>query len=160
MIMDDSLGERGPKVRVHPPSVMFIALVAGYLIRLFAGGRLPLPHVFAEGFGGLLILSSIAIVMSAVSAFNEAGETLRPETPSDHLLAKGPYRFSRNPIYLAMMLFGAGFGIATSNVWIILTTAVAGVVIHVFAILPEERYLSERFGEEYEAYRRRVRRWV
>lgn len=158
--MDASIRGNGPKVRLHPPSVMFVALLAGYAIRLFAGGRLPLPHAFAEGLGGLIVLASLALIISAVSAFAEAGEKLRPETPKDHLFTKGPYRFSRNPIYFAMMMFGAGFGIATSNVWIILTTALAGAVIHVFAILPEERYLSERFGEEYEAYRRSVRRWI
>lgn len=158
--MDQTLHEDGPKVTLHPPTVMFVALVAGYAIRLFAGGRLPLPHAFAEGFGGLLILGAIAIIMSAVSSFAETGEALRPQTPSNHLFTKGPYKFSRNPIYLAMMIFGAGFGVATSNIWIILTTALAGLAIHFLVILREEEYLSERFGEEYAAYRRQVRRWV
>lgn len=158
--MDTSVAGDGPKVRLHPPTVMFAALVAGYAIRLFAGGRLPLPQAFAEGLGGLMILVSIAIVMSAVSAFAEAGEALRPETPANRLFTKGPYRFSRNPIYFAMMLFGAGFGVATSNIWMILTTALAGLVIHFFVILKEEDYLARRFGEDYERYRRNVRRWI
>lgn len=158
--MDESLREDGPKVRLHPPSLLLFALVAGYVIRLFAGGRLPLPHAFAEGAGGLLILIALAIVMTSVSAFAEGGETLRPETPSRQLFTKGPYRYSRNPIYLAMMLFGVGLGIATSNIWIILTTALAGLVIHFFVILKEEDYLQDRFGEDYAAYRRQVRRWI
>jgi protein-S-isoprenylcysteine O-methyltransferase Ste14 len=158
--MDAPTKTEGPRVRLHPPTLMFVALLAGYGIRLFAGGRLPLPHAFAEGLGGLLILIAIAVILSAVSLFAEAGEALRPETPTAHLFTKGPYRFSRNPIYLAMMLFGAGFGIATSNVWIIVTTAFAGVVIHFMVILREEEYLEARFGEEYAAYRRQVRRWI
>lgn len=158
--MDETLHDKGPKVRLHPPSLLLLALVAGYVIRLFAGGRLPLPHAFAEGLGGLVILIALAIVMTSVSAFAEAGETLRPETPSRQLFTKGPYRYSRNPIYFAMMLFGAGFGIATSNIWMILTTAIAGLAIHFFVILREEEYLQDRFGEEYEIYRRQVRRWI
>lgn len=151
---------QGAKVKLHPPTLMFVALIAGYVIRLFAGGRLPLPHAFAEGLGGLLILIALAVVLSAVSLFAESGEGLRPETPKDHLFTKGPYRYSRNPIYLAMMLFGAGFGIATSNLWIILTTAIAGLIIHFLVILREEEYLEARFGEDYAAYRRQVRRWI
>ena len=58
-----------------------------------------------------------------------------------------------------MMIFGAGFGIATSNVWIIVTTAIVGVIFHFFVILPEERYLARRFGADYDAYKARVRRW-
>lgn len=158
--MDTTVRQDGPKVRLHPPTLMFVALVSGYAIRLFVGGGLPLPQAFAEGLGGLLILISIAIIMSAVSLFAESGEGLRPGTPSNHLFTKGPYRYSRNPIYLAMMLFGAGFGVATSNVWIILTTALAGLAMHYFVILREEDYLGERFGEEYAAYRLHVRRWI
>jgi len=83
-----------------------------------------------------------------------------PATPASELFQKGPYKFSRNPIYLAMVVFGAGFGIATSNVWIIVTTAIVGLIFHFFVILPEERYLARRFGAEYDAYRSRVRRWI
>lgn len=152
--------EEGPRVRVHPPTVMFAALLAGYLIRLYAGGSMPLPRALAEGLGGFLIILALGILMAATRAFNEAGETLQPNTPSKRLLTEGPYRFSRNPIYLAMMIFGAGFGGATSNVWIILTTAFAGVILHFFAIRPEEAYLERKFGEAFADYRRRVRRWI
>lgn len=149
-----------PAVKLHPPTVLFIALVSGYVIRLFVGGRMPLPRAFAEGVGGLLVIVSLGLVLSAVQIFAEKGQGLRPATPAGELFQKGPYKFTRNPIYLAMMLFGAGFGIATSNVWIIITTAVAGIIIHFLAILPEEEYLERKFGEEYAAYKARVRRWI
>lgn len=149
-----------PAVKIHPPSLLFLALVAGYVIRLFVGGRLPLPRAFAEGLGGLLIIISLGLAMAAIRIFTEKGQGLRPATPASALFQKGPYKFSRNPIYLAMMLFGAGFGVATSNVWIIITTAAAGVIIHFMAILPEEAYLERKFGEEYSVYKARVRRWL
>lgn len=152
--------EEGPKVRLHPPLLVFGALIAGYVLRLLVGGMLPLPRAFAEGLGGLLIIIGLGLVMAAVNEFNGQGERLRPQTPSRALLTKGVYKFSRNPIYLGMMVFGAGFGVATSNAWIIATTAIASAIIHVFVIRPEEAYLAAKFGAEYEEFRKRVRRWI
>lgn len=149
-----------PAVKIHPPTVLFAAIVAGYIIRLFVGGRLPLPRAFAEGLGGFLILVALGLMMMAIRIFVEEGQPLMSATPAKELFQKGPYRFPRNPLYLAMMHFGAGFGVATSNVWIIITTAVAGTIIQFMAILPEEAYLERKFGEEYAAYKARVRRWV
>jgi protein-S-isoprenylcysteine O-methyltransferase Ste14 len=149
-----------PAVSLHPPTILFIALVAGYVIRLFVGGRLPLPRAFAEGLGGLLIIVALGLLTAAMRVFVEHAQPLLPATPAKALFQKGPYKFTRNPIYLAMMLFGAGFGVATSNVWIIITTALAGVLFHFVVILPEEAYLERKFGGEYAAYKGRVRRWV
>jgi len=152
--------EDRPDVKLHPPTALFLALIAGYLIRLFAGGRMPIPRAFAEGLGGLMIIVALGLVLSSVQIFAEKGQGLRPATPASELFQKGPYKFSRNPIYLAMVIFGAGFGIATSNVWIIVTTAIVGLLFHFVVILPEERYLARRFGAEYDAYKTRVRRWI
>jgi len=149
-----------PAVNLHPPTMMFAALVAGYLIRLFAGGRLPLPRAFAEGLGGLLIIVSLGVFMAAIRVFVEKAQPLTPATPAKELFVKGPYKFTRNPIYLAMMLFGAGFGIATSNIWIIFTTMLVGLIIQLRVIMPEEGYLARKFGNEYAAYKSRVRRWI
>ena len=157
--MPESYEDR-PRVWFHPPTMLFAALVIGFGVRVFVGGYLPLPRILAEGLGGLLIICSLGIVISAVSAFAEGGENLQPDTPSKQLFVNGPYRFSRNPIYLSMMLFGVGFGLATSNLWIILSTLCAGLLFHFFVILPEERYLTDKFGDEYETYKKAVRRWI
>ena len=149
-----------PAVTLHPPLTIFVALVAGYVIRLFVGGRLPLPRAFAEGLGGLLIILALGLLMAAMRVFVEHAQPLLPATPAKALFLKGPYKFTRNPIYLAMMLFGAGFGIATSNIWIIITTSLAGLLFHFLVILPEEAYLARRFGAEYAAYKGKVRWWV
>jgi protein-S-isoprenylcysteine O-methyltransferase Ste14 len=152
--------EDRPNVGIHPPTVFFSALIIGFAIRVFAGGWLPLPRVFAEGVGGLTMIAALSIVITSISAFAEAGETLRPATPSHQLFTKGIYRRSRNPIYLAMVLFGAGFGIATLNLWIVLTSILTGVVLNFLVIPHEEEYLARRFGVDYEDYRLQVRRWL
>lgn len=152
--------EDKPDVSIHPPTVFFAALIIGYTIRIFAGGYLPLPGAIAEAAGGLMMLASLVLMVAGVSVFSEKAEELRPATPSKALLTDGPYRYSRNPIYLAMVLFGAGFGVATQNLWIILTTTAAGLIINFFVIPPEETYLERRFGVDYREFKERVRRWV
>lgn len=152
--------EDRPAVAIHPPTLFFSALIIGFIIRIFAGGWMPLPDIAAEGAGGVMMLAALAVAIASVSSFAEAGEQLPPATPSHQLLTTGMYARSRNPIYLAMVLFGAGFGVATENLWVVITTVLAGVILNFFVIPQEEEYLARRFGGEYEDYRRRVRRWV
>lgn len=157
--MTDTM-EDHPDVSIHPPTILFAALIIGFTIRVFIGGWLPFSRVFAEGFGGLIMLGGLGLAIASISAFAEAGETLRPATPSHQLFTGGAYKYSRNPIYLAMVLFGVGFGVATLNLWIILTTIGAGVIFNFFVIPGEEAYLKRRFGDEFTAYKAKVRRWV
>lgn len=158
--MTDRLEDK-PDVAIHPPTIIASALLLGFMLRIFLGGGLGfIPQAFAEGMGGVMLLASMVMMVASVSAFAEGGETLRPATPSDQLFTGGPYRYTRNPIYLAMMLFGAGFGVTTLNLWVIVTTLIAGVIFNFFVIPQEEEYLARRFGEEYGAYKRKVRRWV
>ena len=149
-----------PNVSLHPPTIFFSALIIGFIIRAFAGGWLPLPDIAAEAAGGILIMGGLALAISAVSSFAEAGETLRPATPSNQLLTGGPFNYSRNPIYLAMVIFGVGFGIATENIWIVLTSILTGVIYNFLVIPAEEKYLHDRFGADYAEYKANVRRWL
>ena len=152
--------EDRPKVWFHPPALLFTAIVAGYAVRLFAGGWLPIPQALGEGLGVLLICASMFIMIGAVRLFGETGEELQPASPSHQLIQQGPFARSRNPIYLAFMLFGVGLGFATLNLWMIVTTLIVGLFINFLIIKPEERYLEDRFGNEYLEYKKRVRRWI
>ena len=152
--------EDKPNVALHPPSTMLSAFVFGFTLRVFMPIDLPGAAVFYEAIGGLLTLAALAMMMAAISAFSEAGETLRPSTPSFQLLSGGVYRLSRNPIYLAMVVFGIGFGIATQNLWIIATSLLAGVAFNFFVIPEEEAYLRRQFGLDYVEYCEKTRRWL
>lgn len=152
--------EDRPEVSIHPPTVFFSALLIGYILRVFLGGWLPLPRIIGEGAGGLMMVAALIMAVSAITAFAEAGEKLTPASPSVAFFTDGPFRLSRNPIYLAMILFGVGFGLATLNIWIIAASILAGAIFNFFVIPQEEDYLARRFGTDYAAYRARVRRWL
>jgi len=154
------LDDEKPGVWIHPPYLMLIVFVAGFALRVAFGGYLPIPRVAGEGAGTALIIAAIILIQMAVTIFVDGGEELRPPTPSRQLFTKGLYARSRNPIYLAMLVLGTGIGLATLNLWTVLLTGVAGVLLFYFVIKPEERYLEERFGEAYEAYRKQTRRWI
>ena len=154
------LVEDRPRVFFHPPTVLFTGIFAGFVTRIFMGGYLPIPQLVGEGIGIILIMAGVSIFITAISIFAEADETLKPDTPSHQLLKSGPFTRSRNPIYLGMMFFGVGLGFATLNAWIILTTILTGLILHFLVILPEERYLSEQFGAEFNDYKKEVRRWI
>jgi len=152
--------EDKPDVVIHPPTIYFAALLIGFVVRGFAGGALPLPDLVAEGVGGVFLISALILMVPSVSAFAEAGESLPPATPSRVLLTGGAYRYSRNPIYLAMTLFGVGFGVATENLWIVLASLAAAAIINFFVIPAEEAYLERQFGIDYREFKERVRRWL
>lgn len=152
--------EDRPEVSLHPPTIFLSGLVIGFLLRAFLGGWLPLPRLAGEAAGGVLLLAGVVIAVSAISAFSESGEKLPPATPSNALLTHGAFQWSRNPIYLAMTLVGIGFGLATLNLWMILTSLATAALLNFFVIPREEDYLMRRFGSDYAAYRAKVRRWL
>lgn len=152
--------EDRPDVSLHPPTIFFAGLVIGFILRAFLGGWLPMPRLVGEAAGGVVLLAGILIAVAAVSAFTESGEKLPPATASNALLTDGAFRWSRNPIYLSMALVGIGFGLATLNLWMILTSLATAAILNFFVIPQEEDYLMRRFGADYAAYRAKVRRWL
>jgi protein-S-isoprenylcysteine O-methyltransferase Ste14 len=92
--------------------------------------------------------------------FRRTGQDPAPWKPSPSLILDGPYRFSRNPIYTGMTLVQLGVGISAGNGWIVLLAPLALLIVHVTAVLPEEAYLGERFGESYLRYKESVRRYL
>ena len=83
-----------------------------------------------------------------------------PREPSPELILGGPFRWSRNPIYLGMTLIQAGVGVALGNAWLLLLLAPTLVILQREVIAKEEAYLTRKFGDAYLAYQRSVRRWL
>lgn len=110
--------------------------------------------------GRLLIAAGILLALWAALHFHRARTTLIPHAEPTGLVTGGPYRFSRNPIYVADLMILAGWALVLGTVAGLLLLIPLFWVLETRFVRPEEARLSSAFGEDYEAYRRRVRRWL
>jgi protein-S-isoprenylcysteine O-methyltransferase Ste14 len=151
----------GARVRIPPPLVFLALIGAGVALRYVVAPP-PLPGSRGEQFavGGALVAMALAIGGSAVGLFKKSGQDARPWMPSPSLVLQGAYRFTRNPMYVGMTLIQIGIGVILDNLWIVVGAALALVVVHYTAVLREEAYLDEKFGDDYRAYKKKVRRWL
>ena len=151
----------GARVRIPPPLVLVAFLLAGFLLRpLVAPPPLPFSRTVQIIIGGVLFLAAVALGGSARGLFSASGQDLRPWMPSPSLLVGGPYRLTRNPMYVAMFILEIAIGCFAGDLWIVLLAPMFLVTVHYTAVLREEAYLEEKFGDEYRAYKRRVRRYL
>jgi len=142
----------------RPPAIYLTAIVTGLVLH-FAW---PIPFVpsLAMPFGVLIAVFAVMLFIWSIRTFHSAGTPVPGNRPTTTIVKVGPYRFSRNPIYLAFSLFQIGIALGVNDAWI-LVTLVPAISITSFVVIPrEERYLEERFGEEYAGYKASVRRWL
>jgi protein-S-isoprenylcysteine O-methyltransferase Ste14 len=144
---------------IRPPLVSLMSLILGGLVQLVA----PLPFVpraLTVPLGVSLVVVAIALFWFSVAKFQAAGTPVPGHKPSTAIVRTGPYRFSRNPIYLAFSVFQLGIAIWVNSLWLLATLAGALALIHYVVIPREEQYLERRFGAEYSDYKASVRRWL
>ena len=153
--------EKGADVRFPPPLVWVGGLILGILLDRFAIA-VPFPVGRAAGLtvGAILMAIGAALPVSARLYFKRTGQSVRPWDPTPELIFEGPYRFTRNPMYVGLTLFQIGLGLIFNNAWVSALALLALAVVHFIAVLPEERYLSGKFGDSYRAYLGRVRRYL
>jgi protein-S-isoprenylcysteine O-methyltransferase Ste14 len=146
-------------VRFPPPLIFAAGFAAGWLLDRWM--PIPLPQglrVVAVGWPVVTVGAWLAAW--SVLTLARAGTTVRPDRPSTVLVAVGPFRFSRNPLYLSFVLLYAGTALLTNTVWALVVLPLVAWAIDRAVIAREERYLATAFGETYEDYRRGVPRWV
>ncbi len=160
--MDDLQSRHGgARVTVPPPSLFLAALAAGVLIdRFVARWAVPGGVMVRVVLSALAIAAGLALGGPAIRLFRRTGQDPRPWHPTPELVFRGPYRFTRNPMYLGLTLLTIGLGVASGTLWTLPLAFAALAVVHVLAVLPEERYLTARFGAPYLAYKARVRRYL
>jgi protein-S-isoprenylcysteine O-methyltransferase Ste14 len=150
----------GPRVRFPPPLVfvgfILVGVAARYALPLDA--RIGWPLRTAAGIA--IIGCGLALIVWANRGFIRIGRKPEPWLPSSALILEGPYRFTRNPMYVGMTLIQLGIAAAADNGWIALFTAPSLLVVHFMAVVPEERYLEETFGDSYAALKKQVRRYL
>jgi protein-S-isoprenylcysteine O-methyltransferase Ste14 len=110
--------------------------------------------------GLALIVAGSALVVWAFIAFARARTTVRPDRAATALVMTGPYGFSRNPIYVADALIYVGVALLVNSAWALVLLPVVLALLARRVIRREEQYLHAEFGDEYEQFRRRVRRWL
>ncbi len=152
---------RGLELRIPPP---FIALLVAAALWLLARGA----PVAAPRSTLTLVLSLVTGLTGGLLAawgaatFARSGTTVSPTSPdrTTRVVRSGPFAFTRNPMYVGVLLVVAAWGIWLRSPWLLLALPAMAAYLTRFQIVPEERILREKFGAEYDAYCARVRRWL
>ncbi|MBE2182351.1 MAG: isoprenylcysteine carboxylmethyltransferase family protein [Anaerolineae bacterium] len=147
-----------PDVITLPPLIFAAGGIAGILLNML----IPLSILpdWLRWAGIVLVVLSLIPGPWALLNMMRAGTHPEPTHPTTALVTNGPFRFSRNPIYLTFTLFFLGFALITLNLWLIAILPVVLIVLIKGVIEREECYLERKFGEDYRVYKGRVRRWI
>ncbi len=145
--------------KIPPPIIAVLVGVGTYFSRDW------LPHVESDTlfYGGLgCELLAVVINLTAIASFIKHKTTINPVKPhaATALVTTGMFAFSRNPMYLGLLLFLFGFALQVNPVGGVLLLALFVLYINAFQVLPEERAMLDEFGDEYREYMRNVRRWI
>ncbi len=146
-------------VKIEPLVVLLAHVLAMFLLTWL----LPLPLAFPkflEWIGYALILIGLGLASNAVRRFRQAHTTTHPYRPVTKIIISGPYRFSRNPIYLGFLWLLVGFSFAVRSYWGLILSPLFVVLMNTLVIQYEEVYLEQKFKDDYISYKSRVRRWL
>jgi protein-S-isoprenylcysteine O-methyltransferase Ste14 len=148
-----------PGVVILPPLLYAAALAAGLLLHLLMP-RQPLTPWVARPLGMMLLIASGALARWGEKTMRRAGTNVSPNEPTLTIVGDGPFRFTRNPLYVSMTGLYLGVTLLVDALWPLLLLVPLVLVAHYGIIRREERYLEAKFGETYRAYNARVRRWL
>ncbi|MEQ1737764.1 MAG: isoprenylcysteine carboxylmethyltransferase family protein [Rhodoglobus sp.] len=163
----ESASPTAVRVRAWVGTIVFLffapGIVAGLIPGLIHGYRMPdwdgwfVPVAIVAG---LLILGGVAVLLNAFVRFARAGGTPAPPVPTAHLVVVGPYRFVRNPMYVAVMAIILGQALLFASWATLIYLALAVTSVALFVRFYEEPTLERTYGDEYRTYRTNVRGWI
>lgn len=149
---------RGP-LRFPPPLLYFAGFMAGLGLELALPTAQPAGGVRIAA-GAVAVAALLGLDTAATIRFARAGTPVNPMKSASALITSGPYRLTRNPMYLGMAVVYAGLAVATGVLWALAALPLVLFAVDRLVIAREERHLLAVFGAPYEAYRARVRRWL
>lgn len=151
-----------PNTIPWPPLIVVCTIAIGLILNSVydLGSPFGIVGELLFGLGAMVILIAILIDISAMRTMRVAKTTIMPHKGSDHLVTKGVFAFSRNPIYLANAMLIFGLGLVFSNYWLCLLMPVAAFATQKLAIEREEKHLETRFGGNFRTYKKKVNRWI
>jgi protein-S-isoprenylcysteine O-methyltransferase Ste14 len=155
-----SAAER-PTIFPWPPVLLLASALAAWLLGRVAPlawpGQDDTPaRIIGIGFG----LAGLALMAWAGVTLRRHRTTILPHARVERLVTDGPFRYRRNPIYLADVMLLLAAAELTKNIWFVILAPFFAALVTWLAILPEERHLEARFGEAYRAYKASTRRWI
>jgi len=158
--MKDDIKDRAA-IHTQPPLIFFACLGMGILLEYifpfrFITGAWPVRIIS----GCFILLASGLIAVSAFMALNKNKTSFNPAKSTKKIVCEGSFRFSRNPLYLALLLLLGVAAVVAGSVWLVLAILILFILFERFAIRPEEKYLTDKFGEDYLNYKASVRRWL
>jgi protein-S-isoprenylcysteine O-methyltransferase Ste14 len=146
-------------VRIPPPLIFAAGLIAGLLLeRVLPLVLLPPALIWVAA--PIFLLLGIVLTAWSTWIFHRHRTTPIPVRPTTTLVMSGPYRFTRNPMYVSMVCFYLAFALWFNIFWALIALPAVIGIVHVYVIGREERYLERKFGDDYREYRARVRRWL
>ena len=146
-------------VAFHPPVLLLLSLLLGFVVRRLTLLRF-LPEDATVPLGPVVVAASFGGFVWSVVTMRRAGASIPTSEPTEAIVMRGPYGWSRNPIYLSMVALQVGVGIWANSGWFLGLAALSAGLLWWGVISREERYLERKFGAAYLEYKARVRRWV
>jgi protein-S-isoprenylcysteine O-methyltransferase Ste14 len=149
-------------VAIKPPFLFLGALAVGCLLSLVlpVGPGLASPNGLAFAVGLIFVAIGLTLGILSIRRFRLAGTSVVPGEPSTALVVEGPYRFTRNPIYIGFVLLYFGLAIILTSVWVLVLLIPVLIVLQRGVVEREEGYLERQFGDAYRKYQARVPRWL
>ena len=148
------------QVIIRPPLAWGLAIIAGLTLNWLV----PLPFLPADlpagWLGAIVFVLAVALFAWAIVTITRAGSNVPTNRPTTTIVEAGPYRFTRNPVYLGMFLGLIGLAIAFDNLWLLIMLVPFALVIRYAVVAREEAYLERKCSDIYHGYRSRVRRWL
>lgn len=148
-----------PNVKIPPPLLLLLCLLGGYGVHYFFPQNY-MPNFLRYPLGILFTVLGFLIPSLCLIKFKKAETNVEPWKPANKLLIEGFYKFSRNPIYVGLLMVGVGISVLVNSLWMLLILIPFVFLLHILVIQKEEVYLESRFGNDYLEYKKQVRRWI
>ena len=145
---------------IAPPPLLYVAALGAGLLLNWAAPHPMLSSSLRCWVGGALVALGVGIAVWGRVLMARAGTNVNPFQPTTAIVTTGPFRFSRNPLYVGLALTYLGGALLTNSLWVLALLAPALLIMHFGVVRREERYLETKFGDAYRAYRARVRRYL
>jgi protein-S-isoprenylcysteine O-methyltransferase Ste14 len=143
---------------LRPPIIFLCAIVLGIALNWAWPLHFLSPNV--RLLGPIVTACAVVLFLLSYREFRAAGTSVRGSERTTTIVRTGPYRFSRNPIYLAFILFVLGLSVWLNNAWLLVTLVPAVCLIAMVVIPREEKFLERNFNGPYSSYKAQVRRWL